>query len=124
MSVQEVANGVIGMCREGQNLAAIDKFYAQDIVSVEPVGSPEMPAEMNGIDAIRGKNQWWVENHEVHNAVVEGPYLGENGFTAYFNYDVTHKPSGQRIQMQEMAKYDVKNGKVVREEFFYNSPEA
>jgi ketosteroid isomerase-like protein len=29
------------------------------------------------------------------------------------------KPSGQRMQMNEMGLFTVKDGKIVREEFFY-----
>lgn len=37
-------------------------------------------------------------------------------------YETTFKPTGQRIGMREMALYTVKDGKIVREEFFYNAP--
>ena len=30
-----------------------------------------------------------------------------------------NKPSGQRMQMEEAAFYTIRNGKIVREEFFY-----
>jgi SnoaL-like protein len=93
-----------------------------NIVSIEPVGSPEMPAEMNGIDAIRGKHQWWEENNEVHSMEVNGPYLGEGQFAVQYTFDATFKPTGQRNTLTEMALYTVKDGKIVREEFFYNVP--
>jgi ketosteroid isomerase-like protein len=35
---------------------------------------------------------------------------------------VTFKPTGQRMQMTEMALYTVKDGKIAQEEFFYNMP--
>lgn len=33
---------------------------------------------------------------------------------------MTNKPSGQRFTMDEAALYTVKNGEIVREEFFYD----
>ena len=39
-----------------------------------------MPAEMTGIAAIKGKNQWWIENHEVHSAEMKGPLVAGNNF--------------------------------------------
>ena len=122
MSVADVANGVVGLCRQGKNLEAIETHYADDIVSVEPVSMPNMPAEMKGIEAIKGKNKWWIENHEVHSGNVQGPYISDDGFVALFEFDVTAKASGQRIQMREVGVYTVKDGKVAREEFFYNMP--
>ena len=38
-----------------------------------------------------------------------------------FTYDVTNKPSGRRMQMDETALFTVENDKIVREEFFYNA---
>ncbi|HKC79917.1 MAG TPA: nuclear transport factor 2 family protein, partial [Gemmatimonadaceae bacterium] len=96
-------------------------LYSPDIVSIESMGNEQMPREMKGIDAIRGKNQWWGENNEVHSATVDGPFLGEDKFAVYYNYDVTFKPTGQRTPMEEMALYTVKDGKVVREQFFYRT---
>ena len=53
-----------------------------------------------------------------------GPYVGEDEFAVHYDYDVTNRPSGQRIQMTEMALYTVKDGKIVREQFFYHMPGA
>ncbi len=82
-----------------------------------------MPAEMRGIDKIRGKNQWWFDNNEVHSAKVEGPFPHNDRFAVKFHYDVTPKDGpmkGKRMQMDEVGVYTVKNGKIVREEFFYS----
>ncbi len=120
MSTADIANDLVALCREGKNMEAIEKYYADDIVSVESASGPDMPAEMKGIQAIKGKNQWWLENHEIHSAEANGPYVGENQFAVEFKFDVTHKPSGNRIQMSEMALYTLKNGKIVHEHFYYN----
>jgi len=117
-----VAQELVSLCRAGRNLEAIDKLYSPRIVSVESVGSEEMPQEMSGIDAIRQKNQWWFENNEVHKAEANGPFVGENQFAVQYTFDVTFKPTGQRTEMSEMALYTVKDGKIVREQFFYNAP--
>lgn len=122
MSVADVANGLVGLCRQGQSTEAIEKYYSDDIVSIEPVGSPEMPARQEGIAAIKAKNQWWMENHEVHSMEIDGPYVGEGGFAARYKIDVTPKFTGHRMQMTEMALYTVEDDKIVQEEFYYNMP--
>lgn len=119
MDTKEVAGKLVGLCKEGKNLDAINTLYSDDIVSVEARGDETMPAEMRGIDAIRGKNQWWFDNHEVHSASTEGPMVNGDRFTVIFDFDVTMKQSGQRMQMKEVALYTVDGGKIVREEFFY-----
>jgi SnoaL-like domain len=121
-TIAAVANELVSLCREGKNLDAIDRLYAGDIVSVEPVGNEQMPAELKGRDAVRGKNTWWFDNYEVHKTEAHGPYLGENEFAVRFYFDVTHKASGRRNAMSEMALYTVQNGHIVREQFFYHMP--
>ena len=115
-----VARELVALCRQGRNMEAIDRFYSPDIVSIESMGNEEMPAEMHGIDAIRGKNEWWTENNEIHSASATGPFIGEGQFAVKFDYETTFKPTGQRMEMTEMALYDVADGKIVREQFFYN----
>ena len=68
-----VAEELVSFCRAGRNLDAINTLYSPDIVSIESMGNETMPREQKGIDAIRGKNQWWSENNEVHSATVDGP---------------------------------------------------
>jgi hypothetical protein len=119
-----VAQELVSLCRVGRNADAIEKFYSPNIVSVEPVGNEAMPAEMKGIDAVRGKNEWWVANNELHSAAVNGPFVGDDQFAVQYTYDVTSKPTGQRMKINEMALYTVKDGKIVREQFFYHVPGA
>lgn len=121
-STAAVAEELVSFCRAGRNQDAIDALYSPDIVSIESMGNEQMPREMKGIDAIRQKNRWWGENNTVHSATIEGPFVGEGDkFAVYYNYDVTSKPTGKRNQMEEMALYTVKDGKVVREQFFYRT---
>lgn len=116
-----VAEELVAFCRAGRNIDAINTLYSPQIVSVESMGNEQMPREMKGIDAIRQKNKWWSDNNEVHSANVDGPFVGEDKFAVYYNYDVTFKPTGRRDPMEEMALYTVKDGKVVREQFFYRT---
>jgi hypothetical protein len=119
-NIATIGHELVGLCRQGRNGDAIERFYAQNIVSVEPAGTPEMPAETQGIDAVHKKHNWWNENMEVHSADVRGPFLADGDqFAVYYDYDTTFKPNGQRSTMREMALYDVKDGQIVREEFFY-----
>lgn len=121
-STAEVAEELVSLCRAGRNAEAIQNFYSPDIVSVESMGNELMPREMKGLEAIFGKNKWWVENNTVHSATVEGPFLGDGDkFAVYYNFDVTAKQTGKRNQMEEMALYTVQDGKIVHEHFFYKT---
>jgi hypothetical protein len=114
---------LVALSNAGEGLEAVTRFYDEKIVSIEGQGSDEMPARMEGLDAIHGKNAWWYDNHEVHSAVATGPYCGhrEDQFVVRFNMDVTFKPTGVRSQMEEVGLYTIRGGKIVQEEFLYLS---
>lgn len=121
MNAKAVGERLVALCSEGKNLDALDELYSADVVSVEAAKAPGMERTANGIDAVRGKNQWWIDNHEVHSSSVRGPFPhGDDRFCALFDFEVTFKPAGQRFKMEEVAHYTVKDGKIVREEFFYS----
>ncbi|MEM9253415.1 MAG: nuclear transport factor 2 family protein [Planctomycetota bacterium] len=118
-----VAKQLVDLCQHGQNVEAIKTLYADDIISVEVMGDEHMPKEMHGLGAVLNKTQWWMDNHDVHGGEVTGPFPHGNQFIVVFKYDVTPKigpMAGQRITMQEAGLYTAKDGKIVREEFFYD----
>jgi hypothetical protein len=122
MNSKQIGEKLVGLCSKGKNMDAIESLYSKDVVSLEAMSSPDMPAEMRGIDKIKGKNQWWYENNEVHGAKIEGPFPNGDRFAVKFHYDITPKAGprkGQRHQMDEVGLYTVKDGKIVKEEFFY-----
>ena len=119
MTTQEVANQLVALCSVGNFNEAIETLYSPDVVSVEAGAPPGGTREVTGLDAVRGKAAWWQENHEVHGASVEGPLATGTHFSVRFTIDVTFKPTGRRHTMDELALYQVKDGKIIREEFFY-----
>lgn len=88
MSAQEIADGLVSLCREGRFKEAVDAFYSDDIVSVEAQGEPR---ELRGIDACRGKEQWFNATYEVLDCQVEGPWLNDPCFIAKFIIKVRNK---------------------------------
>lgn len=119
-ALKSVADQLVSLCRAGQNIEAINTLYAPNIVSIEAADMGGQGRATEGLAGVLGKGTWWVANHEVHSASVEGPFPhGDDRFALILDYDVTNKPSGQRRQMREVAVYTVANGKIVREEFYY-----
>lgn len=120
MTTMKIATKLVQLCREGKNAEALNSLFAEDAVSVEAGGPPGMDREAKGLAAIKGKGEWWVANHEIHSANIAGPWPHGDRFIVQFQYDVTNKPSGKRIKMDEVGLYTVRDGKIVREEFFYD----
>ena len=121
METLEVGTGLVSLCSQGRFEDAIDQYYSENIVSIEGMTYPGMEKRMEGLQAIKGKNQWWIENHEVHGMEAEGPFVSEDSsqFMVRFSMDVTNKQSGERMQGQEVGLYTVENGKVTQEEFYF-----
>ena len=116
MNTRELANDLAALCKQGKFAEAGEKYWADNVLSVEPMGDN---AELRGKAAVRGKGEWWANNHEVHSAVVEGPYVHGDQFVVRFKMDMTIKASGERRSMDEVGVYTVRNGKIVEERFFY-----
>jgi hypothetical protein len=120
----EVGRKLVELCQKGQNMQAIDTLYDANVVSIEAMcGDEKFPQRMEGIAAIREKNEWWLKNHDIHEGEARGPFPNGDRFIVLFNYDVTAKDGpmkGQRMQIEEAALYTVTNGKITQEEFFYH----
>lgn len=118
MTTKEVADAVVRLCSQGKFDEAMS-LYSPDILSIEPSAPAGQAREAKGIDAVRAKSEWWNKNHEVHSVKVEGPLVAGSQFAVTFKMDFTFKPESRRMQMEEIGVYNVANGKIVREEFFY-----
>ena len=119
MTIKEVADRLVALCSEGKFHDATTELYANDIVSMEAGAPPGGSREAKGLVAVLAKGEWWVNNHEVHSVVVEGPLVAGTHFSVAFKLDVTFKPQSKRFVMEEIAVYKVVDGKIVYEEFFY-----
>lgn len=117
MTVKDIAHDFTTLCKAGQFDEAGEKYWSDDVVSIEAM--PGDMAEVRGRDAVRGKGEWWSANHEIHGFETQGPYVNGDQFALTFMMDITRKASGERIKMDEVGLYTVRDGKIVEERFFY-----
>ncbi len=117
MKTQEVAEKLVDYCRNGQFEQAYAELYHPEIVSVEPKGAAVEHCE--GIDAVLAKNAQWNSMVEAfHGGTVSDPLVQDDHFTCAMSMDITMKGVG-RMEMSELAVYQVADGKIVREQFFF-----
>lgn len=123
-ALKATAEKLVAHCKAGTAKEGLTELYHPDAVSVEAMAMPGSDsAEMHGVEAIKGKHDWWNATFEVHDGKVEGPYMhGSDRFAVIFAMDTTNKQTGERSAMQEVGVYTVDGaGKIVREEFFYTT---
>ncbi|MEO0618226.1 MAG: nuclear transport factor 2 family protein [Pseudomonadota bacterium] len=127
----EVAKRVVEANRDGPEATRtmVKALYSSDVVSVEAVamGSDGGEAtgsgrEAQGLDAILGKHDWFDSAFEMHDSTASDPFFhGDDRFAVIYELDATNRQTGAREPMKEVAIYTVRDGKVVREEFYYSS---
>jgi hypothetical protein len=117
MNTQEIAQKVVELTRKEAWHEALDQLYDKDIVSVEARSTEGESPEKRGLEAVRGKADWWIKAMEIHSFKVSGPFVAHDRFVVQYDIDVTDRESKKRFQMSEVGVYTVKNGKIAREEF-------
>lgn len=119
MTTIDIAKKYVELCRAHDHEQIRTTLFSPDIVSVEAGAPPGESAEARGTAAIAEKGKKWQADHDIHEAKVDGPWPNGDRFVVRFTYDVTNKPSGKRMKMDEVGLFTIANGKIVREEFFY-----
>jgi hypothetical protein len=118
MTTQDVANRFNELAETNRWKEILNELYAPDAVSVEPAGAQGMQ-NAEGLPAIRKKGEMWEAMvQEVHGGWCSKPVVGGKYFSLAMGMDVTMK-GGERSKMDEIALYEVRNGKIVKEQFFY-----
>ncbi|AOM78776.1 nuclear transport factor 2 family protein [Pedobacter steynii] len=117
MNTQEVANRLVHLCRSGNFEEAINELYHDDIVSKEPPGSKQ--EVIQGKAAVLDKTQEWMDSvEEIHSSTISDPVAGDDFFSCVMDIDATYKNHG-RMPMSEVCVYEVKDGRIVSDQFFY-----
>ncbi len=119
MSYLENATQLQTMMGEGKMMEAFEKFYADDVVVIEPTGETR-----KGKDAQRQAIIKWTEMvKEMHGGGVGSITSNEDtGVTCAETWvDITFQ-DGNRIKMEEVAVQKWKDNQIVHERFYYNLP--
>ena len=118
MTTAEVAAKFNQLAKEGNWDKIQDELFAENAVSIEPPNSSGMQS-VEGLAAIKQKGKIFNEMvEEMHGGYSTDPVVAGNHFSVGMGMDVTMKGQG-RTKMDEIALYEVKDGKIVKEQFFY-----
>ena len=116
-TTQEVADRFYELAQLGKFEEIQDELYDENVRSVEPAHSNWQ--NVQGLDKVKEKGKQWAEmTEEMHGGYTGKPQVAGNFFSCVMGMDVTLKGQG-RIKMDEIAVYEVKDGKIVLEHFFF-----
>lgn len=95
-----------------------DLLFDKDVKSIEPADSPYFK-NAEGKAAVRKKGEEWVKRIKaVHRSYTSPPVVGGNYFAVGREIEMTVEGIGE-INSKELMVYEVKNGKIISEQFFY-----
>ena len=118
MTTQEVATRFNELAQQEKWFDIQDEFFADNVRSVDPPNSPYF-GYAEGKSAVRKKGENFVKRIEaVHSLFTSEPLVSGNHFTVGRQKDITVQGFG-RIQINQIMLYEVKDGQIVLEQFFY-----
>jgi SnoaL-like domain len=120
-SITDVARDFTDMLRQGQFVAARERFWAADVKSIEPHDLPGgIKAEVSGIEAARAKTVHWVGTRRIHDLSIDGPFVTGNQFALFLDMMIADPPSGADQPFTEIAIFTVRDGRISEERYFYD----
>lgn len=121
MTTQEVASRYLELEKQGKWMEIQDELYSNEVVCIEPEHAAAMGMQTitTGLDAVKAKGKAWGEGiEEMHGGYCSEPLVAGNFFTVAMGFDATFKGMGRR-KMDEIAVFEVKDGKIIKEQFFF-----
>jgi hypothetical protein len=118
MTTQEVAARFNELAQQEKWFEIQEEFFAENVRSIDPPNSPYLKYA-EGKAAVRKKGEEFVKKiRDFHGASTTEPVVAGNHFAVGREMDITVEGFG-RIQMKEIMLYEVKNGQIILEQFFY-----
>ena len=118
MTVREVAARFHELSQQEKWFEIQDELFAENVRSIEPPTAQGL-SNAEGKAAVRKKGEALVSQVEaVHASSTTEPVVAGNFFAVGRELDMTVRGVG-RTQMNEVMVYEVKNGQIVSEQFFY-----
>jgi hypothetical protein len=117
MTTKEIANRLTELCRKGEFEKAQKELFADDAISIEPMATPAFEKETKGLKAIIEKGKKFDGMvQEYHSVDISQPLVTDKSIAFVLVLDITMKGRA-REQMSEICVYDLKDGKIVSEQF-------
>lgn len=121
MTTQKVANRYCELAKQNKFPEILEELCDPALVNKEPehVSARGIQPVTAGLDAIKAKgetNRKMIE--EIHSQHCSEPLVAGNFFTVTLSRDITFKDK-PRMTLEEIGLFELKEGKIILEQFFY-----
>lgn len=118
LTTQQVASRFNELAQQEKWFEIQDELFADHVRSIDPPDSPYF-GYAEGKSQVRRKGEEWVERIEAaHRRHTTEPVVAGNYFAVGRDVDITVQGFG-RVKINELMLYEVKDGQIVLEQFFY-----
>jgi len=118
MTTQEVAARFNELAQQEKWFEIQEELFSDDVKSIDPPGSPYF-GYAEGKTSVRKKGEDWVKRiRAAHDRQTTEPVVAGNHFAVGRCVDITVEGFG-RIEIDEIMLYEVRDGEIVSEQFFY-----
>lgn len=115
--LQSIAYRLVELVRDRKFLEAQGELFSSDAVTQEP--EKFMQRSVSGLEAIMQKERLFLESiKEWKRFEVSTPVVSAHHFSIRMLTKV-ELLTGQKIELDEIIVYEVNQGKIVKEQFFY-----
>jgi len=114
----DVAADFTALWMTGDFQAAGEKYWADDVVSIEPHALTKGTAAVcRGIEAVRAKYRQLLATHGIEDVSIDGPFVTGDRFALFVDMLIAH--AGRRTPYSEIVVFVVRDGKIIEERYFY-----
>ena len=118
LTTQQVAARFNELAQQEKWFEIQDELFADNVKSIDPPGSPYFE-NAQGKSNVRRKGEDFVKRvQDAHGRYTTHPVVAGNHFAVGREVDITVQGFG-RIKLEEIMLYEVKDGQIVSEQFFY-----
>lgn len=118
LTTKEIAARFNELAKQEKWFEIQDELFADNVKSIDPPNSPYF-GYAEGKAAVRTKGEDFVKKIEAaHRRSTTEPIVTGNHFAVGREVDITVQGHG-RIQINEIMLYEVKDGEIISEQFFY-----
>ena len=120
MSIEHLASDFAHLLLTGNAVEAAEKYWAEDIVRIEPPRWPDCePNRAEGYAAAHAKLLEWIDTSDAAEMAIDGPFVTGDVFALFLDMEIAAYGTGKREPFSEIAIFTVRGGKIVEVRYFY-----